>query len=110
MPVKTTAAASGNAAKARISSNICRSVRRGRQSPRQRVDIIVEERKIVGGGRQVADGWRDLHHRGSGPPGEQLRGLLRLERLVQGHAPPPLPQGARKTGHPGPDRTDAAPW
>src|SRR5262249_61360359 len=102
MPVKTTAAASGNAAKARISSNICRSVRRGRQSPRQRVDIIVEERKIVGGGRQVADGWRDLHHRGSGPPGEQLRGLLRLERLRQGHAPPLVTHGGPQPCPPGP--------
>src|SRR6201993_5090418 len=85
MPVKTMAAASGNAANARTSSNMERSVRCGGQRPRQRGDIIIEQRPEVGGRRHAADGRRELHDHRARPPREQLWCILRLERLVHDH-------------------------
>src|SRR5215510_6071856 len=86
MPVKTMAAASGNAANARTSSNMKRSVRCGGQRARQRADIVIEERRVVAGRRHAADRGRKLHDRSARPPREQLRCLLRFERLVHDHA------------------------
>src|SRR6516165_701532 len=86
MPVKTMAAASGNTANARTSSNMKRSVRCGGQRPRQRADIVTEERQVVAGRRDAADRGRKLHDDRARPPREQLRCLFRLERLMHDHA------------------------
>src|SRR5882757_4138807 len=100
MPVKTTAAASGTAANARTSSSMARSVRRGRQRPRQRADVVVEEREVVGGRGHASDRGRELQDERIGPAGEQLRRLLRLERLVHDYAYLLIADRCRELGEP----------
>src|SRR5262249_8725140 len=85
MPVKTTAAASGSAVNARISSSMNRSVGRRGERAHQRAHVIVEELGIAARRWHAEHRWRELHDHCPGPPCEQLRCVVGFERLVQDH-------------------------